>query len=496
MSTFIIVGHPGSAYRAVEKLLREHGMASALPSRREKLGPVAISSLLCRASCCKPLRSTDGAKGLRTVQPDGVWNELPLDLYLGQAGQACWGWADPQAIHLLDYWCSLDDELRFVLVYDRPETAFSAACMAGEPLGATGDHTHAHTAGQGGPEGGSELGHVALAGKELPLLTWAKASAADMQAAWYAYNKTLLRFFLRQRQRCVLVHGQSVQRLLDGARDGGGWQEGYEALLGLIGSFSQANSSAIHSCRTEPPQDEGAGAAAALPVSLLTSYLAVQFPLLARMYHDLQSAADWPEQTDQREMKPEVALFDAWRQVEIWRALEKEHARLQSTYARMSDENDLLIRQLHRVQEELEKFHLKYRKSKIRTADAGSRGKSRSRGAPVMKSTRSRALVGERRLGARVTRLFKSRRQAARLAASDLFDDAWYLRRNPDIARDRRFLHNPALHYLLHGGYEGRDPSPRFSSNAYLRKYPDVQESGMNPLLHYVCHGKAEGRTL
>ena len=53
---------------------------------------------------------------------------------------------------------------------------------------------------------------------------------------------------------------------------------------------------------------------------------------------------------------------------------------------------------------------------------------------------------------------------------------------------------DPALHYLLHGGLEGRDPGPFFSTEAYLARYPDVAEAGVNALLHYETHGRREGR--
>lgn len=38
------------------------------------------------------------------------------------------------------------------------------------------------------------------------------------------------------------------------------------------------------------------------------------------------------------------------------------------------------------------------------------------------------------------------------------------------------------------------DLGPLFDQTAYLRRYPDVIEAGMDPLLHYVMHGRAEGR--
>jgi len=51
---------------------------------------------------------------------------------------------------------------------------------------------------------------------------------------------------------------------------------------------------------------------------------------------------------------------------------------------------------------------------------------------------------------------------------------------------------DPALHYVLHGAPEGRDPGPSFSTTSYVRRYPDV--GGLNPLIHYLDVGAAEGR--
>ena len=74
---------------------------------------------------------------------------------------------------------------------------------------------------------------------------------------------------------------------------------------------------------------------------------------------------------------------------------------------------------------------------------------------------------------------------------SGLFDEAWYLKRHPDV---RKKGMDPIKHYLRYGASEGRDPGAGFSTKGYLRRYPDVATSGLNPLLHYVRYGIAEGR--
>ncbi|MGA3211064.1 MAG: glycosyltransferase [Terriglobales bacterium] len=85
-------------------------------------------------------------------------------------------------------------------------------------------------------------------------------------------------------------------------------------------------------------------------------------------------------------------------------------------------------------------------------------------------------------------RLFREERF---VAASGVFDSAWYLQQNPDVAAAGI---NPLKHYLLGGAIEGRDPNPYFDSDWYLRQNPDVVNAGVNPLLHFLRFGGQEGR--
>lgn len=72
-----------------------------------------------------------------------------------------------------------------------------------------------------------------------------------------------------------------------------------------------------------------------------------------------------------------------------------------------------------------------------------------------------------------------------------LFDPAFYLRHNPDIAAAGI---NPQLHYDTYGWREGRDPNAAFDLDFYLRTNPDVAAANINPLLHYETNGWREGR--
>jgi hypothetical protein len=95
--------------------------------------------------------------------------------------------------------------------------------------------------------------------------------------------------------------------------------------------------------------------------------------------------------------------------------------------------------------------------------------------------------------------LWKSHSKATATTSSDVetirnsafFNSAHYLETNPDVHATGM---DPAFHYLVHGGREGRNPGPFFSTKAYLARYPDVAEADVNALLHYETHGRRENR--
>ena len=86
---------------------------------------------------------------------------------------------------------------------------------------------------------------------------------------------------------------------------------------------------------------------------------------------------------------------------------------------------------------------------------------------------------------------WRQRRAYRTITASGLFDAAWYLAQNPDVAAAKI---NPLAHYLSSGAHEGRDPHPDFDTSFYLRSNPDVVAANLNPLVHFVLHGRREGR--
>jgi len=169
---------------------------------------------------------------------------------------------------------------------------------------------------------------------------------------------------------------------------------------------------------------------------------------------------------------------------------------------RLSAVNELLQNQLQHLEELLEKYYLENRRLKERLQGKGFGEVVRARGVPlshrlgsILIVVRQKGWLAIKRLARPFRRLTQERKEQLKMielvASSEYFDADWYALKNPDVAK---VFKNPAEHYFLHGGHEGRDPSARFSSRTYLLDNPDVAKAGVNPLVHYLQHGKAEGR--
>ena len=71
------------------------------------------------------------------------------------------------------------------------------------------------------------------------------------------------------------------------------------------------------------------------------------------------------------------------------------------------------------------------------------------------------------------------------------FDADFYRMMNTELTGSDAAL---LLHFMQVGWQEGRDPQPEFSTEYYLKTYPDIASDGGNPFLHYVLFGQSEGR--
>jgi len=198
----------------------------------------------------------------------------------------------------------------------------------------------------------------------------------------------------------------------------------------------------------------------------------------------------------------------------------------------LRQEGELLLLQLHQVQEELEQYYLKNidlekaaatsKKALVEAqkAVATSQGNAKAlqlqlrqmqdelkrrqvvSAPPVpisidsLPTTRPRGTMHWLRVLARKVlgptadkRILRDQLNAIR--NSEWFDPQWYLDQYPDV---RAAGVDPVEHYFNNGWKENRNPGAGFDTAYYLRSNPDVANSSFNPLWHFIEFGRKEQR--
>ena len=174
-------------------------------------------------------------------------------------------------------------------------------------------------------------------------------------------------------------------------------------------------------------------------------------------------------------------------------AISLELEKAKSSSKDLAEENELILCQLHRVQDAFEQLYTE----NVELSKNVEQHKQVTSSAPALAPSKdpvNASISNEVGLLQKIKKNISDAKSASLIEKSELFDGEWYLKCNPDIAKVTKFKKRPSLHYLLYGGFEGRNPSVHFDSSAYLGAYPDVYQESINPLLHYILHGKREGR--
>ena len=243
MDKILIVGHPQSGHHDIEQILVAAGMAQARPSRREGLLPGPLGALLCSAHNVSIAddSSTDDAV-LHQIPVSPVWNGLALDLMLANVDQPVWGWSDPAAVRLLQFWHDIDPDIHFVMVYDTPGALLAGACQTG------------------------------VLPSEWPEM---EPVLCRRMHQWMHYHEALLQFYLRHTKRCLLVQRQQARH----------------APGGLLARL-QDRMTASWTGQPHPVEPTTAG------TELLTRWVAEavadHFPAARQLYEELQLTASLP----------------------------------------------------------------------------------------------------------------------------------------------------------------------------------------------------------
>ena len=355
MKVILIIGSPHSGHEQLFELLGEAGLASALPCRKAELSPQALQGLLLRNHEI----DLSGTEPLQQARPGKLWNELAADLFLTNINQPVWGWSDHQTAVLMDYWKEFDSQVRLVLVYNAPQIYLAQA----------------------------------LAQENQPTTQVVSAALAQ----WVRWNTALLRYFHRHPEHCVLVNSQEAvaqpQALVNALAPH--WQiSGLNAATidtvvspayyhlqahlarqliedqhpvwalnqELEGSaFLPANPSA------EPSTDFALSPNAAWAdwVNVRTEQaLAAKNPALESenqaLRQQLQDQLEAASKAKEEQSKLANENNQLTQQFEQLTTQLKQSTKDTSQSAELQEENELLLLQLHQVQEELEHYFLRY----------------------------------------------------------------------------------------------------------------------------------------
>lgn len=363
-------------------MLHSCGMKAPNLSKREALSAIEIDSALCKAHGIAPIHEIDSEEDIQQIDAGPVWHGLALDLLLGNLEQQFWGWADPQAIFLLDYWKTLDPKMTFVLVYDEPHRVLSEAVFDDARL---------------------------LSGE----------SVSHQLKNWHAYNSILQRFHLLNHERSLLVNARQACDTADTYLNE--LQVYLDDPLSLPaqslsnGSFRVAASiENSHNGKARQTSEacavETTDSVDPMPIdSFLIQGILAEHPQYTQLYEELQSTANLPRAASSRSY---AEPLDAWlsymkirfdtgrvlslhhearnqaEQAAISQEEEPGKARMQvgemkgkykvnsrelpnhsfgtskypekfeSELKEIKEENELLLLQLHQVQEELERYYV------------------------------------------------------------------------------------------------------------------------------------------
>lgn len=372
----LVVGHEQSRYQKIAQLLEECGVKNAMPSQVYKLSAEEVGTKLLQASDVSPnsqgvtkQTSAHGRKNRKPHnkaavqavhsvspyaqrQPKKTFNTLAFDLLLANGDQSLWGWADTNAVSLLDYWADFDEEMFFVLVYDKPDLLL-----------------------------------------QLALNNDAEAELQPQWEDWIAYNQALLQFATKYSNRCVLINAEQamkhkaqflqsllakklpVNHIISDESDSKVQLGADEQALDLYHQLIEIQKQKVF---VEQKTVHDAFLAMQNRADLAGQFddnQSISKEQLIEAYTALyQSKADQDKvlskqiqdsQTKIAQLQQQVQLLNAElgaKQSEI-ESLKQKEQNTQTSKA-LTEENNLLIAQLHHTQEELEKYYLENQRLK------------------------------------------------------------------------------------------------------------------------------------
>jgi len=301
MSKIIVVGHKSIDLTPLNTILGKVGVAQA--NFKDKK-PEEIDTII---------NTVLETSAVNNVKLPEIWNGLALDLLLANIDQPIWGWSNPDALPVLDFWKNVDPNFSFLFSYDNPSLI----------LRNTSDEN----------------------------------SIEEKIHEWVNYYQSTLDFYLNNRERSILLNQQRFNNDINSAVSLLG-----QNIKGL--SYHQIEESLnngllLEQDRTYSIQDKRSDQE---PKELVSEYILrdviQQFPEAIDLYEKLQSVADLP--LDEKEIiaRSPAVIWHSYNKVqkESEEAYESLKCQLTRIQKELGDENHTLLDQMHWAQEEVERL--------------------------------------------------------------------------------------------------------------------------------------------
>jgi hypothetical protein len=296
-----------------------------------------------------------------------MWEQLAAQIFFANVGSPLWGWADARSVQWLDFWAAFEPNIYFVLVSSPPE------------------YLLAHTLEKDAPHG----------------------SLQSMLQTWQIQHERMLRFYHQNSRRAVLIDVRSAlmhpQALIDHCRRA--WRLPLHALKdGRVGKIEvpataryvaqrlrgeQPEIDAVYRelLASQTPIAEGDALLEDTPTgpdALIQDYRRLQSRIAEIQREGQRQAAEQKKQIDAlTQARDQQAKLAAERHKQIddlnhaTAALEQEKTtissrleELQRHHNDLKEENELLLLQLHQVQEELEHYFLRHQEAQNQLQEA------------------------------------------------------------------------------------------------------------------------------
>ena len=321
MKVLLTIGHQYSGFDLVYQALLGAGLKSAKFFRDGQFSPELLQKKILNAH-------QEDINVYTQLNPSQLWQGLSSDLFVANLEQDLWGWADTNTIYLLNYWRDFDPRTRFILVYASP-----ALCLS------------------------------RLLRTEDNAVELIESFCVD----WFNFNEALLSFYNRNQDRCLLVNAEALTVensnvvLLNIA------QSRFEITLNDSLQFSNIENDKL--------------------LDIFSVNLNQEYPYLEALYQELESAAEvylgvstvvdktlssscaYYKQVKDELISKAIKIQNLVHELDISNIQVQTIADLQTqiqlltqvTAEQLKEKNaqiEILLLQLHQVQEELERYFL------------------------------------------------------------------------------------------------------------------------------------------